>query len=215
MGHLVRKITDLRNHRRFILRCLGAGISPVTVSLKNTIRTSRSFDIIGKVKRQMLNEMVRSFNNTINLSSCQRDTCVSQKVFWLGILYQAFINRVGRARHKCILEGQLARFIRLWHKTMGSCSKDGSGKDGRYMYTNSSGLSNHIPSNINITNSIPSTPTTTTNLPSTAAPDQTKAKGVKNLSSRLLTIAQVSLFARGTNFAFVPLYSAKEEYITE
>ena len=67
--HLVRKIMDFSNHRRFMLRCLGAGITPISVRLKNTIRMSRSFDIIRKVDRQLLNERVRSINNTIELSS--------------------------------------------------------------------------------------------------------------------------------------------------
>ena len=48
----------------------------------------------------------------------------------------------------------------------------------------------------------------------TPAPDFTKAKWVKDLSNKLLMEAQYSLLARSPNFAVVPLYSLKGEYIT-
>ena len=35
--HLVRKVTDFSNHRRFSLMCLTAGITPVSVTLINTV----------------------------------------------------------------------------------------------------------------------------------------------------------------------------------
>ena len=76
-----------------------SGIAPVSVRLKNTVRTSRSFDIIRKVERLLLNERIRSIYNATKSSSWQRDTCASQ----LGSVVdedtfrecQAFINRVG------------------------------------------------------------------------------------------------------------------------
>ena len=40
MERLVSKMADFGNKRRFTLRWLGAGISLVSVKLKNTIRTS-------------------------------------------------------------------------------------------------------------------------------------------------------------------------------
>ena len=40
-----------------------------------------------------------------------------------------------------------------------------------------------------------------------------KAKWVRNLSSRPLTQAQVSLLVRGLNYTVVPWYSTKVEYI--
>ena len=97
---------------------------------------------------------------------------------------------------------------------MGDCSKDGSGKDGRYMYI-------HIPSSINTSTSITTMPTTTTATTTNfhlhyhphQTPKLTKGKWVKNLSSRPLTKTEVSLLARGPNFAVVSLYSPKREYI--
>ena len=47
-------------------------------------RTSKSFGFIRKVERQLLNERVRSINNTIELSISQRDTCIGQLKSALG-----------------------------------------------------------------------------------------------------------------------------------
>ena len=52
--HMVRKIVKFGNHRWFLLRCLGAAITPVSVWLKNTAKTSLSFDIIRKVEKTVM-----------------------------------------------------------------------------------------------------------------------------------------------------------------
>ena len=70
--HLVRKIKDYANHRRFSHRCLIAGITPLIISLNNMIRTLRSFDIIRKSEKQLLNKRIRAINNTIGVSSGRR-----------------------------------------------------------------------------------------------------------------------------------------------
>ena len=51
--HLVRKVMDCGNHRTFSLRCLSAGITPVSIRPTNTVRISRSFDIIRQVEKQL------------------------------------------------------------------------------------------------------------------------------------------------------------------
>ena len=63
------KICDYKNHRRFSLRCLGKGITPVSIKLKNNIRTYRSACIISKAERSLLNERIRNVNMI--------DTCMS------------------------------------------------------------------------------------------------------------------------------------------
>ena len=57
--------------RRFSLRCLGNGIIPVSIRLKNNVRTQRS-DIIQRAKRSLLNERIREVN--ITLDQLQHDT---------------------------------------------------------------------------------------------------------------------------------------------
>ena len=83
-----------------MVRGLEAGITPVSVRLKNTTRKSKNFEIIRKGERQLLNERLRSISNTIKLKSLQRDTCIGELerglnnfTFWE---YQALMNRVGK-----------------------------------------------------------------------------------------------------------------------
>ena len=74
----MKKMTDFGNHRRFTLRSLGAGITLVSVKLRNTIGISRSFKINKKSRKKILNERVSSINTTIKLSRIKRNTCVNQ-----------------------------------------------------------------------------------------------------------------------------------------
>ena len=51
---LVKKIADFKNHRRFMLRCIKVGITPVSCRLKTSIRTSKSYQTIKKSKRTIV-----------------------------------------------------------------------------------------------------------------------------------------------------------------
>ena len=71
-----RKMPDFDNHRRFTLRCLKEDLVPVSIRLSNNIRTPKGFQIIRRAEKALLNERVRSINNTINMLKTQRDTCI-------------------------------------------------------------------------------------------------------------------------------------------
>ena len=137
---------------------------PSQCKTQDDIRTSKSFKIIRKAERQLLNKFVRSINNTIELKNIKRDTCINQlaKVFDKVTFnkWQAFIKRVIKAGHKSIMECQSATLNRLWHKTRGGHPKGRSGNGsntGGYMYTINSGHSNHSPSSSSTLSSIYST----------------------------------------------------------
>ena len=66
---------DFSNHRRFFLRCLSEDIIPVSIRLRNNIKTPKGHDIINKAEKALLNERIRSINNTINMLKIQVDTC--------------------------------------------------------------------------------------------------------------------------------------------
>ena len=66
---MVKKMVDFGNHRRFTLRCLEVGITPVSLRLKNNIRILRSLEIIRRAERELLNVKMRCINNTINISA--------------------------------------------------------------------------------------------------------------------------------------------------
>ena len=39
----VKKMADHRNHRRFTLRCIKAGITPVSCKIRNPLKSTRSY----------------------------------------------------------------------------------------------------------------------------------------------------------------------------
>ena len=59
------KICDFKNHWRFSLRCFSKGVIPVSLKLKNNIRTHKSDCIIYSDEKKLLNERLRNINNTI------------------------------------------------------------------------------------------------------------------------------------------------------
>ena len=71
-----RKMADFANHRRFTLRCLKEDLVPVSICITKNIGTPKGFQIIRRAEKALLNERVRSINNTINMLKTQRDTCI-------------------------------------------------------------------------------------------------------------------------------------------
>ena len=53
------KISNFKNHQSFLLRCLDKGSVPVSLRLKNLIRTQKGEGIIYKAEKQLLNERIR------------------------------------------------------------------------------------------------------------------------------------------------------------
>ena len=72
---LEKKMANYRNHLRFTIKCLKNEVVPVSVRLKTNIKTVKGFQIIRKAERQLLNEQIRSINNTLELLMINRDTC--------------------------------------------------------------------------------------------------------------------------------------------
>ena len=64
-------MVDFSNHRRFTLRCLREDIILVSIRLKRSIKTPKDHHIIRKAERALLNERVRSVNNTIAMLKIQ------------------------------------------------------------------------------------------------------------------------------------------------
>ena len=59
------KVSDFKNHRRFLLRCLSQGVTPVSLKLKNLTRTKKGEGIIKRAERQLLNDRIRNINYKI------------------------------------------------------------------------------------------------------------------------------------------------------
>ena len=69
---------DYSKHKRFSLQNLSAGITPVRIRFKSTVKTSESFEIIRKAEKQLLNDRIRTISNTIKVRSWERDPCINQ-----------------------------------------------------------------------------------------------------------------------------------------
>ena len=120
---LEKKIADFKNHRRFTLRCLSQKITPNSLKLKSNIKTSRGKSILERAERQLMNERVRSINNSIATWTCLRDTCMKTLQDQIsGFQFQEcsnFIERVKESRHQVVLKRQLSKFDRLWQRYRG------------------------------------------------------------------------------------------------
>ena len=76
--NLEKKMANFANHRRFTLKCLKSEVIPVSIRLKTNVRTSKGFQIIRRAEKQLLNERIRSINNTLELLMLKRDTCIKE-----------------------------------------------------------------------------------------------------------------------------------------
>ena len=71
---IIKKMPNYRNHRRFMLRCIKASITLVSCKLKNLLKSKKSYNIVHKVEKQLLNEQVRNINNILETRDKQRES---------------------------------------------------------------------------------------------------------------------------------------------
>ena len=111
------KMEDFANHRRFTLRCLKEDLVPVSICLTKNSRTPKGLQIIRRAEKAMLNERVRSINNTINMLKIQQDTCIDhlERVLNEGWMDRCkeFIEIVREKQHYKTIERQKDKFDRL------------------------------------------------------------------------------------------------------
>ena len=185
-------MADFKNHRRFSLRCLSEDIIPVNIRLKSNIRTPKGHYIIRRAEKALLNERIRSINNTINMLNNQRDTGktdLEKRIREESMEEcQVFINIRKEARHFKSMERQKQKIDRLCHKN--SISKGGHSDMPGNHTTISMNTASDSPVHTNRAN-----------------------KWVINISSKPLTKAHETLLAHGPNFAIVPRSQPVTEYV--
>ena len=119
---LEKKMANYRNHQRFTIKCLKKEVIPDSIRLKTNIKTSKGLQIIRRAEKQLLNECIRSINNTLELLMMKRDTCIQelkdtildkeddQKTFeGFGTL----IKRVIECQHNKVMQRQKQKFEAL------------------------------------------------------------------------------------------------------
>ena len=111
------KSSDFKNHGRFSLRSFSKGVTPVSIKLKNNIRTHRSDCITCRAKKKLLNERIRNINNTIEHYEHEKYMYNNKLTSILGpeIFKQCekYIYTVREARQLKVLEHQKYKFDKL------------------------------------------------------------------------------------------------------
>ena len=78
MGKIRKEDGQLQDHRRFTIKCLKSEVIPVSIRLKTNIKTSKGLEIIRRAEKQLLNECIRSINNTLELLMKKQGTCIEE-----------------------------------------------------------------------------------------------------------------------------------------
>ena len=211
---LAIKMAEFKNHRRFTLRCLSKGLIPTSIKLKTKVHTPKGNEILRKAERMLMNERVRSINNTINMLNRQADTCIdllesilSQDVMKICL---EFINRTRERRHQKTMMRQIKKFEKLLEKT-GGHSNNQSGNDGR----NNIKGTNITDETTQTRETIEAAITTTVAHIHNNNNNNNRTKWVHNLSKTPLTEAQEKALARGPNFAITTKEPPVSEYVSQ
>ena len=219
------KMADFQNHRQFTLRCLGEEVVPVSIKLKSQVKTPKGLQIIRKAEIALINERVKSINNTLNMLGLEFHTCMRRlkdKIKEEDLLECiSFIEKSKEASHLKTLTRQKEKLNILINKKQdgkksakrGGCSNNRhSGStmhSGRYMYSgnNTSGRPNQVLG-LNIDKE-------SQELQEIKEQEQERdrKKWVINISSKPLSQDQEKLLAHGPNFAVVPKDPPITQYV--
>ena len=71
-------MVDYRNHRRFRLRCIKGGFTPLSCRIRNLLKTGKSHKIIHKAEKQLLYKRYRNLNNILYMYEHNRAKFYSQ-----------------------------------------------------------------------------------------------------------------------------------------
>ena len=114
-------MADHRNHRRFTLKCIKVGITPVSCRIRNPLETNKIYEIIHKLERQLLFERVR--NNILYMYEHNRAKCYLQLRNHIleddVINCLSLVNKIKEHRQSKIKRKQINKFKHLVHKGRG------------------------------------------------------------------------------------------------
>ena len=122
-----KKIADYQNHHRFSLKCLKYDVIPVSIRLKTNIRTAKGLEIIRRAERKLLNEHIRSINNTPELYMYEKESICKQleeRLKHSTILEDCknFIQRIIESRYQRTMARQKRKFELLYQQKSGGRS---------------------------------------------------------------------------------------------
>ena len=208
------KMADFQNHRCFTLRCLGEKVVPVSIKLKSQVRTPKGLQIIRKAEVSLLNERIRSINNTINMLELEHDTCIKRLSNKLKTedLQEClkFIEERKEARHYKTMtrqKGKLEILCRKSYSGNNNCDRGGRSNmhSSRYMYSGNYNYMDNSRNSNDRSNQVLG--------PYDKQQDTQIKKWVINISNQPLTPEQEKLLAHGPNYAVVPRDPPVAQYV--
>ena len=144
-------MADFQNHRCFSLRCLSKGIIPTSVRLKTNIKTPKWKYNIKKAELALLNERIRSINNSITMFRTIRDTCINQLESMIDkkTMEECYMYMESRReqRHLKTLKRHLSKFHRLCHDNTGVHSNSWHAKHDKNGHINTHTCTNTVTNN--------------------------------------------------------------------
>ena len=204
-----KKMADLKNHWRFLLRCLDNNIIPVSLKLRSNLKTPKAIKIIRKTERTLLNERTRLINNTIQMLDHVKDTCIEvlSKVFNQEDMGDCnrFMFKTKEDRHYKTMAQQKSKLERL----KGKNEEKTGGYINRYMYMYGQCGTNNLSSTPTTTDAEPDSRSTV----STSATKSLRNRWVVNMDKNPLMEAQEKLLTHGPNLAITPRCPPIGEYI--
>ena len=197
----VIKASDYRNHKIFMLKCIGQNLIPVSIRLKlikgKQFISTNARKIIERAERQLMQGRVRTINNTIQASE---DNGNNDKTRLASIVTQVdldrcvnFIEKVRQDRCNKVKDRQVRKFElpSSGNKTIQD-SNHNSNNNRLTQRCNEARLDNNKQ----------------------LVSDKDINKWVINLSKAELTPAQKAVLAKGPNYAISPINIPNLEYIT-
>ena len=159
----------------------------------------------------LMNERIRSVNNTITMLNCQIDTCMNilKSMFNKEVMKECheFINYIRGRRHCKTMERQIKKFENLWQKKTGGHSSIQNGRDGKSQSNGTTVSSNE---------DCGTTQTTTINIhKTTSSNNNNRVNWVHNLSKTPLTEVQEKALSHGPNFVIVTKEPPVSKYISQ
>ena len=222
----IKKMADYRNHRRFMLRCIKASLTPVSCKLKNPLKTKKSYNIIHKESLDKQREtQYRKFKDMLfNSNQHVQDPDLDLQ------RSRSFINKIKDHRHSKIKEKHIDKFKRLYFKHHGyhhNLNRHAVNLDNINHQNPLSGHRN-VPTSFSSTSTPASNPTTVPATPMAPTPSNSTMdsnpaprlppyshnhtcmdctnKWVIILSKTPFTKEQLYLLQKGPNFAITPKY---------
>ena len=213
------KMVDFQNHRCFSFRYLSKDIIPTSVRLKTNIKTPKGNYIVKKAEIALLNERIRSINNSIAMFKTVRDTCINQLESMVDkeTMEECYMYMESRReqRHQKTLERHLSKFNRLWQGIAGGHSNSWHGEHDKNGHTNTYTCMNTattVKSEQGDLRGI-NTSTSTSNTNNINHNNINSNNWVRIFSKTPLTDAQQCLLSHGPNFVIVPRDPPTSKYI--